>query len=238
VTELHVLRVFLGPGGTGGNPLGVFLEPAAVEPARYQAVATELGFSETVFVESLEDEAVAIRIFTPGTELPFAGHPTVGTSWLLRETGRPSRALRVPAGEVPAWEEGGLAWVRGRPEWIQPIEMPQLGSAAEIESLTGPPTAAGSWYPWAWIDEPAGVLRSRYFFTDAGIGEDEATGAAAVLIGSRLGRPLRIRQGVGSELHVRPGPDGSVEVGGRVVLDDVRAFDPSHPVSRPSLDGS
>ena len=55
---------------------------------------------------------------------------------------------------------------------------------------------------------PPGELRSRYFATDVGIREDEATGAAAVVIGERLGRPLTIRQGVGSELHVRPGPGG------------------------------
>jgi PhzF family phenazine biosynthesis protein len=114
MTELHVLRVFLGPGGTGGNPLGVFLQPGAVEPERYQFVATELGFSETVFIEALEAETATIRIFTPGTELPFAGHPTVGTAWLLRETGRPVSVLHVPAGEVATWTSGRATSSRTR----------------------------------------------------------------------------------------------------------------------------
>jgi predicted PhzF superfamily epimerase YddE/YHI9 len=54
------------------------------------------------------------------------------------------------------------------------------------------------------------------FVTDEGIPEDEATGAAALRIGAHLGRELEIRQGQGSVLQVRPGPDGTIEVGGRV----------------------
>jgi predicted PhzF superfamily epimerase YddE/YHI9 len=56
------------------------------------------------------------------------------------------------------------------------------------------------------------------------IAEDEATGAAAVRLVSQLGRPIVIRQGVGSLLHARPGPDGSAEVGGLAVLDEVRDY--------------
>ena len=55
-------------------------------------------------------------------------------------------------------------------ELFLPLEKPQLPSAAEVEALVGPPPGSGSWYPWAWIDEPAGVLRSRYFFTLAFFG--------------------------------------------------------------------
>jgi len=79
--ELHVLRVFLGDGGTGGNPLGVFLDGGSVPEGRRQDVAADLGFSETVFV----DDAARgeIRIYTPAVEIPFAGHPVVGTAWLL-----------------------------------------------------------------------------------------------------------------------------------------------------------
>lgn len=217
MTELRVLRVFTGPGGRGGNPLGIVLDGSAVPPERRQAVAAALGFSETVFV----DDAASgrIRIFTPGAELAFAGHPTVGTGRLLRQLGIGGDVLRPPAGDVPTWDEDGLSWVRARPEWIHEIERAQLPDAAAVEALTGPPDGSGSYYAWAWIDEAAGILRSRYFLPAMGIGEDEATGAAAVMMGGLLGRPLEIRQGVGSVLHVRPGPDGTVEVGG--VVDDV-----------------
>jgi predicted PhzF superfamily epimerase YddE/YHI9 len=79
---------------------------------------------------------------------------------------------------------------------------------------------------WAWEDEPAGQVRARVFAPRYGIAEDQATGAAAVRLVSGLGRPITIRQGAGSLLHARPGPDGSAEVGGLVVLDEVR----DHPV--------
>jgi predicted PhzF superfamily epimerase YddE/YHI9 len=78
---------------------------------------------------------------------------------------------------------------------------------------------------WAWIDEAAGMIRARYFATDYGIVEDEATGAAAVKMGAVLGRPLTIRQGVGSEIVVSPLADGSVEIGGRVALVEIRECD-------------
>ena len=79
-------------------------------------------------------------------------------------------------------------------------------------------------YVWAWEDEPEGRVRARFFPTDLGIAEDEATGAAAVLLGAALGRDLTIRQGVGSEIHVRPRDDGGVDVGGRVELIEHRAY--------------
>ena len=209
-----MLKVFTGPDDRGGNPLGVVLDGGRVEPGRRQAVAAELGYSETVFVD--DADTGAIRIFTPAAELAFAGHPTVGTGWLLRSLGRAGSMLRVPAGDVATWQDGELSWIRARPAWIHPITRARLDSAAAVEALTGPPPGEGSYYAWAWIDEAAGSIRSRYFVADLGIGEDEATGAAAVMMGGLLGRPLEIHQGVGSVLHVRPGADGTVEVGGRV----------------------
>ena len=80
-------------------------------------------------------------------------------------------------------------------------------------------------YVWAGSTSPAGELRSRCFPTDFGIAEDEATGLAAVMLGGRLKRPLTIRQGVGSEILVRPQPDGMVEIGGRVELVERRPYE-------------
>ena len=223
MAELHVLRVFAAPDGTGGNPLGVFLDGPAVPEDRRQAVAADLGFSETVFV--LDPPSGRLRIFTPAAELPFAGHPLVGTSWLLARERTAVATLRPPAGEVPTWlDDDGVTWIRGRAEWAPEITFRQLGGAGEVDALAGAPDGLDMVDCWAWEDEPAGRVRARVFAPRYGIAEDEATGAAAVRLVSRLGRPITIRQGAGSLLHARPGPDGSAEVGGLAVLDEVRDY--------------
>lgn len=223
MTELTVLNVFPGEDGRGGNPLGVILDGSAIDERRRQGVAAELGFSETVFVDNATTGAM--RIFTPSAELGFAGHPTVGTSWLLRRLGIGGTTLRLSVGEVAAWEADGLAWVRANPAWVHGIDVVQHPDAAAVDALPVDGGPTGSTYHWAWIDEPAGVVRSRYFLPAFGIDEDEATGAAAVVMGGRLGRPLEIRQGVGSQLFVRPAGDGWIEVGGRVTLVETRELE-------------
>jgi predicted PhzF superfamily epimerase YddE/YHI9 len=224
MTSLHVLRVFVGPDGGHGNPLGVFLDGTAIPADRRQSVARELGFSETVFVDAVEATGARIAIFTPGAELAFAGHPTVGTSWLLRSAGRTVERLIVRAGLVDTWQEDGLTWIRARPDWVRPMTFVAYEVPEQVDRLAGPPNGEDSYYAWAWVDEASGLLRSRYFAAGYGIMEDEATGAAAVVMGDRLGRPLTIRQGAGSELHVRPGTGGTVEVGGRARLVEVRDY--------------
>jgi predicted PhzF superfamily epimerase YddE/YHI9 len=216
MTTLHTLRVFTTAEGRCGNPLGVFLEGAAVPAEARQAVAADLGFSETVFVD--DPASGALQIYTPAVELPLAGHPLVGTAWLLAHSGAPVQTLRPPAGAVDTWSEGELTWIRGRPEWGTPYEKRQLGSPDAVDGYATPAESDAMVAAWAWADEPAGRVRARVFPRGLGIEEDEATGAAALQFGAELGRELLIVQGSGSELHVRPGNDGTVAVGGRVAL--------------------
>ena len=222
MTELHVVRVFCGDDGSWGNPLGVFLDGSSVPGDRRQAVAADLGFSETVFVD--DAELGRIRVFTPAVEIRFAGHPMVGTAWLMdRERGGVS-ALRPPAGEVPVRVTEEWTYAAGRPDWTPPFEFVQLGSPDEVEALEGSPKDDVEIGMWAWIDEDAGVLRERVFAEPFGIPEDEATGAAAIALTARLGRPLDIRQGRGSRIRTRPLEDGMVEIAGRVELEEVRDY--------------
>lgn len=212
--DLRVLRVFTDADGSGGNPLGVHLVGAAVPPARRQAEAARLGFSETVFVDDPDEGVVEIR--TPTMPLPFAGHPLVGTAWLLAREGADPGVLRPPAGAVPTWTEGARRWIRGRASWAPPMVLLACASPAEVERLQGPPPGVGFAYCWAYLDEERGLVRARAFAAEAGIAEDEATGSAALRLAAALDRPLTIRQGAGSELRARPGPDGTTEVGGLV----------------------
>jgi trans-2,3-dihydro-3-hydroxyanthranilate isomerase len=82
-----------------GNPLAVVLEPDGLDSAAMQTIAREFNLSETVFVFPPDDKAhrAKLRIFTPGRELPFAGHPTVGTAVLLArlDGGDAARAFMV-----------------------------------------------------------------------------------------------------------------------------------------------
>lgn len=73
----------------GGNPLAVFPDGRGLDDSTMQRIARELNLSETVFVLPPEtaQETRRLRIFTPAMELPFAGHPTVGTAIILAETG-------------------------------------------------------------------------------------------------------------------------------------------------------
>jgi predicted PhzF superfamily epimerase YddE/YHI9 len=219
---LHILRVFCGEDGSEGNPLGVFLDGTEVPEARRQDVAAELGFSETVFVD--DRDSARCRIFTPGLELPFAGHPAVGTAWLLAREGSAPPLLRPPAGEVEVRFDGELTFVAAQADWSPRWELLQLGTPAEVEALDGPPPEIELAYYWAWEEELGGVVRSRCWSLEDGIGEDEATGSAAIMLSAALDRDVTINQGRGSLLHARSLGEGRAEVGGRVVLDEVREF--------------
>jgi len=222
VPELHVLRVFVNEEGEWGNRLGVLLDGAGVPGVERQRIAAELGFSETVFVENRERGT--IRIHTPAVELPFAGHPVVGTAWLLAREGTPVDVLRPPAGEVGVRIEPGGAFATARPQWAPAFSYARLRSPAEVKALTGPLQGGGNTYAWAWVDEAAGTIRARAFVPEAGIAEDEATGSAALALCARLARPITIHQGHGSVILCRPAAGDRAEVGGNVALDGVRGL--------------
>ncbi len=84
-----------------GNPLAVITDAAMPPPEGMQAIATELGLSETVF--ATPGAVPDVRIFTPVAEIPLAGHPLVGTAWVLRRLGwiGDDAVLRTPGGDIP-----------------------------------------------------------------------------------------------------------------------------------------
>jgi len=108
-----------------GNPLAVFLNPGTLTAATMQAIARETNLSETTFIERRtadieRREGVRVRIFTTQEELPFAGHPTLGTASLLRaiapecvvenEVRLALQVGTVPVRFAPGSESGGGAW--------------------------------------------------------------------------------------------------------------------------------
>ena len=85
----------------GGNPLAVVLDAGSLSTAQMQAIATEFNYAETTFVLPPRDDSndAQVRIFTVYTELPFAGHPNVGTAFVLAtQAAKPPARLRFEEG--------------------------------------------------------------------------------------------------------------------------------------------
>ena len=97
----HILDVFTD-AKLAGNPLAVVLDSEGLDGAAMQRIAAEFNLSETVFVAPPRDpiNSAALRIFTPALELPFAGHPTVGTAILLAKLQAPELLAREDVGVV------------------------------------------------------------------------------------------------------------------------------------------
>jgi trans-2,3-dihydro-3-hydroxyanthranilate isomerase len=114
-----------------GNQLAVFRGGAALSGAEMQRIAREMNFSETTFIisETESKGGFAVRIFTPKEEVPFAGHPTLGTAHIIRSEilgGQVDRVtLNVKAGQIPVTflpEPGGISWMKQ----IEPVFGKQL----------------------------------------------------------------------------------------------------------------
>jgi len=145
----------------GGNQLAVFPDASAIPADLMQDIAREFNFSETTFVLPPTDRAntARVRIFTPGSELPFAGHPTVGTAHVLAATG----AIGL-SGDVThvVFEEGAgpvpvtIRSVGGKPVFAQltSARLPEVGPPpppaerlAEMLSLQPKDLRGGNYRP-------------------------------------------------------------------------------------------
>lgn len=262
-----------------GNPLAVVGSAEALSTQQCQALARQFNLSETTF--PVRSEAAGadyrLRIFTPASELPFAGHPSVGTAWLLARLGviAGSRVVQeCGAGLIPLdLDAGGSGAVRlhsGPLKVSEPIDNEPLLAAVGLGAgdLAGPPPRlASAGLPFAYLmvrpgaiervrpdyscldrlpvtatgvsvfevgDSPDGLLiRARVLA--AGVGEDPATGSAALGLapylaasdlvpdgesryvirqGEQIGRPSRLE----CEMTVRAGAAVSASVRGRSVL--------------------
>ncbi|HET8881694.1 MAG TPA: PhzF family phenazine biosynthesis protein [Solimonas sp.] len=138
--RFHTLDVFTDQP-YGGNPLAVVFGGDALETRQMQRIAREFNLSETVFVlpPTRSDALHRIRIFTPAAELPFAGHPTVGSACLLAELGL------VPKGSDAAFvlEEGigpvaiSLRRTPGEPVYAEltTAQLPEYGTTPDVAVL-------------------------------------------------------------------------------------------------------
>ncbi len=128
--EYLVLDVF-AESPLAGNQLAVVRDAQKLDVDAMQAIAREFNLSETTFIQSpIPSPSYDVRIFTPMEQLPFAGHPTLGTAWAIRhlDGGSAERVtLRLGVGEVPVDFENDAA---GELAWMRP-PMPELGDEAD-----------------------------------------------------------------------------------------------------------
>ncbi len=121
----------------GGNPLAVVIDATQVPEAMFQTVAREFGYSETTFVLPPDDPAhdAKVRIFTPTMELPFAGHPTVGTALALNEAGLAGdeMVLELGVGPIPVTVRDGVARFTTR----VPLSISPGPDAATVAGMVG-----------------------------------------------------------------------------------------------------
>lgn len=220
----HVVDVFTDTA-YAGNPLAVVLDTDDLGDEALQAIAREFNLSETAFPQrpTRDGADYRVRIFTPVTELPFAGHPSVGTAWLLGRLGRLAPGERVqqcaagllpvsvPADGGPVRLSGGSPTVGAAPDAHALLAAVGLG---ESDLAAPAPRSAGAGLEFAYLavrDEAvrravpstpliaaAGVTNGivvaawrgdaatahvRAFAGGVGVGEDPATGSAALGLG-------------------------------------------------------
>lgn len=110
-----------------GNPLAVFVHDRELNPDEMQTIAKEVHFSECTFVRpQLRDGGFDVRIFTPDMEVPFAGHPTLGTAYVIRELLGWSKSDRIVlnegVGQIPvAFADGKLTMEQKPPRFDAPL---------------------------------------------------------------------------------------------------------------------
>jgi trans-2,3-dihydro-3-hydroxyanthranilate isomerase len=147
--QYRIVNVFTRGGATlSGNPLCVFEDGEGVDERTMQALARQFNLSETTFVLPSSRATAGVRIFTPSYELPFAGHPTLGTAHVVRSLkgGGDSVALEMKAGIIPVNARGDRWTLQANAPKSRAFEM----TRGELEGILG--LEAGDVAEWPlWV---------------------------------------------------------------------------------------
>src|SRR6266513_3047541 len=230
----RIVNVFTqGRAPLSGNPLCVFERAHELDAARMQALALQFNLSETTFILPSERASARVRIFTPSYEMPFAGHPTLGTAHVCRALGLGGDRLTLAAmlgleehdiGERPLWVNAGTE------QLIVPLTSEAAVRRLRVRAdlLAQLPSVDGRSMAYVFAPSGAGLL-ARFFFPHGGTAlEDPATGSATANLGGwclAMGRALpcefEISQGeyIGrpSALRLRVDAERQIFVSGDVI---------------------
>ena len=190
-----------------GNPLAVVLDADDLRTEQLQAIAREFNLSETAFpLRAVAGSTYRLRIFTPLKELPFAGHPSVGSAWLLHRLGRIAAGPNVQAcgaGLLPVdVTADGATLTGGTPSLSEPLDPGPLLEAVGLgpDDLAGTaPRWAGVGIDWAFLP----VRREALGRAEVDVARVAAVGGTGIALVSWDGSVARTR--------VFPGGAGVVE---------------------------
>jgi len=120
----RIVNVFAREGRLTGNPLAVIEDARGLDDATMQALARQFNLSETTFILPSEKATARVRIFTPSYEMPFAGHPTLGTAHVVRSLhGRDEVTLEMQAGIIPVSAKGDRWTLQAVPPKARALQM-------------------------------------------------------------------------------------------------------------------
>jgi len=135
-----------------GNPLCVFEDASSLDDATMQALALQFNLSETTFVLPSQLATARVRIFTPTFEMPFAGHPTLGSAHVVRDLTSAGNAitLELRAGVIPVTANGDVWTLKAN----APRHRAPTASRADLAAMLGlvERDLAGADFPPLWID--------------------------------------------------------------------------------------
>jgi trans-2,3-dihydro-3-hydroxyanthranilate isomerase len=243
------LRVFTRDG-QGGNPLAVVPDAVELATETLQKGAAEIGYSETVYLDWSDSQVPKVRIFTPTIEMQFAGHPLIGTVWLLAHVS-PMRAvteIEPPVGRMPCGSEGDRAWIEAPTPAVeaapdghghlvglgQQYRMVEFALASDVAAFVPDiDLLAAAEFPMGIFAVNGDRAKMRFFAPNAGVDEDPATGSAAVALAALLHSDGRLPEG--QTLSIEQGDEvarpsllevtcaaGAVRLSGAVAMDGVR----------------
>ncbi len=143
----RILNVFAREDRLTGNPLCVFEDGSGLDDSTLQALARQFNLSETTFILPSTRASARVRIFTPSYEMPFAGHPTLGTAHVVRALrgGGDAVALEMAAGIIPVNAIGDRWTLQAMAPRSRALEIPR----AELEEILGlSPGDVAEWPLW------------------------------------------------------------------------------------------
>ena len=147
--EYRLVNVF-AESPLAGNPLCVFEDARDLDDATMQALALQFNLSETTFVLPSSTATARVRIFTPTFEMPFAGHPTLGSAHVVRDhmSAGDALTLEMKAGVIPVTARGDVWTLQAN----APAHRAPAASRAELASMLGLAVADLGAAPALWVD--------------------------------------------------------------------------------------